>query len=178
MILENMVTQVFHFIRKGDYMKIAVYPGSFDPITNGHIDIIERASKMFDKLIVAVLTNNQKQPLFTTEERIIMIKAATKHINNIEVDYFEGLLINYLKVKNSNIVVRGLRAVSDFENEFQMALMNKKLSKDLETVFLITKLEYSYLSSSVVKELANFNGDIIDLVPENVRSKLMEKMEV
>ncbi|MFZ7121163.1 MAG: pantetheine-phosphate adenylyltransferase [Eubacteriaceae bacterium] len=159
-------------------MKIAVYPGSFDPITNGHIDIIERASKMFDKLIVAVLTNNQKQPLFTTEERIIMIKTATKHIDNIEVDYFEGLLINYLKVKESNIVVRGLRAVSDFENEFQMALMNKKLSKDLETVFLITKLEYSYLSSSVVKELANFNGDIIDLVPKNVNRKLKEKMEV
>ncbi|MPW26044.1 pantetheine-phosphate adenylyltransferase [Alkalibaculum sp. M08DMB] len=159
-------------------MRIAVYPGSFDPITNGHVDIIERASKMFDKLIVSVLLNNKKEPMFTSDERIDMIKNSITHLNNVEVDSFEGLLVNYLNEKKVNVVIRGLRAMSDFENEFQMALMNKKLWDDVETIFLITKVEYSYLSSSAVKEVAVFNGHMKDLVPDNVYNKLQKKLGV
>lgn len=159
-------------------MKIGVYPGSFDPITNGHVDIIERASKMFDTLIVAVLVNHNKEPMFSTEDRIDMITESTAHLSNIKVESFEGLLVNYLCQKEVNYVVRGLRAMSDFENEFQMALMNKKLWSDVETIFLITKVEYSYLSSSAVKEVATFHGDTMDLVPENVYNKITNKLGV
>ncbi|MFZ7132059.1 MAG: pantetheine-phosphate adenylyltransferase [Eubacteriales bacterium] len=159
-------------------MKIAVYPGSFDPITNGHIDIIERASEMFDVIIVAVLVNQNKDPLFSTEERMEMIRKSILNIQNVQVDSFEGLLVNYLKKKNANIIVRGLRALSDFEIEFQMALTNKKLSNTIDTVFLITKLEYSYLSSSVAKEIAQFGGELLDMVPQHVCEMLTEKMGV
>lgn len=159
-------------------MKVAVYPGSFDPITNAHIDIIQRACVMFDKIIVSVLINQNKKPLFSTSERIDMIKDSVKNLSNVEVDSFEGLLVNYLEKKNANIIVRGLRAVSDFEIEFQMALTNKKLSPDIDTVFLITKLEYSYLSSSATKEIARFGGKLLDMVPEYVDTKLKQKMGV
>lgn len=159
-------------------MKIGVYPGSFDPITNGHINIIERASKMFDKLIVGVLVNSSKNPLFTVEERIDLIKNSTMHLDNIEIDSFKGLLVNYLCERKVNYVVRGLRAMSDFENEFQMALMNKKLWSDVETIFLVTKVEYSYLSSSAVKEVAQFNGDMSEFVPSYVANKIRDKLGV
>ncbi len=159
-------------------IEIGVYPGSFDPITNGHVDIIERASKMFDTLIVAVLINRNKEPMFSTEDRIDMIKHSTEHLSNVKVDAFEGLLVNYLCENKVYYVVRGLRAMSDFENEFQMALMNKKLWNDVETVFLVTKIEYSYLSSSAVKEVAAFHGDTMDLVPDYVYNKIRTKLGV
>ncbi|MGB9839120.1 pantetheine-phosphate adenylyltransferase [Thermovenabulum sp.] len=157
-------------------MKIAIYPGSFDPITNGHIDVIERSSKLFDRIIVAVLKNPNKKPLFTVEERIEMIKEATKNIENVEVESFSGLLVDFARMKNAKIIVKGLRAVSDFEYEFQMALMNKKLDSEIETVFIMTNVRYSYLSSSVVKEVAGFGGCIKDLVPPHVEMKLKEKI--
>ncbi|MGB9813465.1 MAG: pantetheine-phosphate adenylyltransferase [Thermovenabulum sp.] len=156
-------------------MRIAIYPGSFDPITNGHIDVIERSLKLFDRIIVAVLKNPNKKPLFSVEERVEMIKEATKHINNVEVESFSGLLVDFAKIKNAKIIIKGLRAVSDFEYEFQMALMNKKLDKDIETVFIMTNTRYSFLSSSVVKEVASFGGCVKDLVPPHVEKKLKEK---
>jgi len=156
-------------------VRIAIYPGSFDPITNGHIDVIERSLKLFDRIIVAVLKNPNKKPLFSVEERVEMIKEATKHINNVEVESFSGLLVDFAKIKNAKIIIKGLRAVSDFEYEFQMALMNKKLDKDIETVFIMTNTRYSFLSSSVVKEVASFGGCVKDLVPPHVEKKLKEK---
>ncbi|MBS3102075.1 pantetheine-phosphate adenylyltransferase [Candidatus Woesearchaeota archaeon] len=156
-------------------MKTAVYPGSFDPITNGHIDVIERALKMFDKVVVAVGDNPGKNPLFSTEERIKMIKESTKHLKNIEIDKFSGLLLNYAKKKNSKIILRGLRALSDFEFEFQRALMNRKIDSDVETIFIMTKEDYVYLNSSIVKEIAMFRGNVKPFVPEAVEKKLMEK---
>ncbi len=158
-------------------MNSAVYPGSFDPITNGHLDIIERGAKMVDKLIVVVLVNKNKKPMFSLEERLDLIAKSVAHLPNVQVDCFEGLLVNYLCEKKINIVIRGLRAMSDFENEFQMALMNKKLCNHVETIFLVTKVEYSYLSSSAVKELALFDGEMKDLVPEYVYEKIIEKVE-
>ena len=156
-------------------MKTAVYPGSFDPITNGHIDVIERALKMFDKVVVAVGDNPGKNPLFSTEERIKMIKESTKHLKNIEIDKFSGLLLNYAKKRNSKIILRGLRALSDFEFEFQRALMNRKIDSDVETIFIMTKEDYVYLNSSIVKEIAMFRGNVKPFVPEAVEKKLMEK---
>ena len=158
-------------------MKAAVYPGSFDPITNGHLDVIERGSKMFEKLIVVVLVNKDKKPMFSLEEKLDLISKSVAHLPNVYVDSFEGLLVNYMCNKKINIIVRGLRAMSDFENEFQMALMNKKLCNHVETIFLVTKLEYSYLSSSAVKELAMFDGEMEDLVPEYVHKKIINKVE-
>ena len=134
-------------------MSCAIYPGSFDPITNGHLDIIKRSSKIFDTVIIAVLNNSSKRPMFSTEEKMDMIKHVTKDIPNVMVDSFSGLLIDYAKEKECNVVVKGLRAVSDFEYEFQMAMMNKKLQDNLETLFLTTGNKYSYLSSSLVKEV-------------------------
>ncbi|MDI6601407.1 MAG: pantetheine-phosphate adenylyltransferase [Thermoanaerobacteraceae bacterium] len=157
-------------------MNIAVYPGSFDPVTYGHLDIIERASSIFDKLIVAVLENSAKKPLFTVEERKDMIKAATMSLRNVEVDYFSGLLVDYMKQNDYHIVIKGLRMLSDFEYEFQMALMNKKLNDDIETLFMMTNSKYAYLSSSIVKEIAKFNGDISELVPEYIALRLKEKL--
>lgn len=157
-------------------MKRAVYPGSFDPITNGHIDIIKRASKLFDELIVAVLVNPAKTPLFTVEERMELIRKSLNNIPNVKVDNFDGLLAHYVSRINADVIVRGLRAVSDFETEFQMALMNKRLNPDVEIVFLMTSYEYSYLSSGVVKEVAKLGGNVSGLVPECVEMKLLEKV--
>jgi len=156
-------------------MKTVVYPGSFDPVTNGHIDIIERALKIFDKVIVTVGDNPGKKPTFSTKERIDMLKESLKKYKNVEVDSFSGLLLNYIKKRNSKIIIRGLRAVSDFEFEFQRALMNRVLNNDIETVFIMTKGDYVYLNSSIVKEIAMFKGNINGLVPKTVEKKLREK---
>ncbi|NLN49378.1 MAG: pantetheine-phosphate adenylyltransferase [Clostridiales bacterium] len=156
-------------------MRICVYPGSFDPITNGHLDIIERASYLFDKLIVGVLINTSKSPLFTVEERINLIKESCSHIKNVEVDSFEGLLIDFMKKKKATTIIKGLRAVSDFEYEFQMALMNRKLSSEIETIFMMTNSKYSYLSSSLVKEVARFGGCVKGLIPGKVENEIKRK---
>ena len=156
-------------------MKISIYPGSFDPITNGHIDIIERASKISDKLIVSVLNNVEKKSLFTVDERVQMIKESTKHFQNVEVDSFDGLLVDYAKSKNANIIIRGLRAVTDFEYELQLAQTNRELYNKVETLFLLTSIQYSYLSSSIVKQVAAENGDISKFVPDFVVNMLKVK---
>jgi|TARA_B100001971_G_scaffold168273_1_gene159586 pantetheine-phosphate adenylyltransferase len=156
-------------------MIIAVYPGSFDPVTNGHIDVIERALKIFDKVIVTIGDNPGKEPTFTTEERMEMLKESTKDLKNIEIDSFQGLLLDYVKSKNSKIIIRGLRAVSDFESEFQRALLNRVVDDEIETIFIMTKEHYVYLNSSIVKEMAMFGGKINGLVPEIVEKKLKEK---
>ena len=156
-------------------MKTAVYPGSFDPVTNGHIDVIERALKIFDKVIVAIGDNPGKKPTFTTEERIEMLKECTKDLKNVEIDSFQGLLLDFVKSKNSKIIIRGLRAVSDFEFEFQRALLNRVVNDKIETIFIMTKEHYVYLNSSIVKEMAMFGGKLNGLVPEIVEKKLKEK---
>lgn len=153
----------------------AIYPGSFDPVTYGHLDIIERSSKLVDELIVGVLNNNAKTPLFSAEERVKMLKEVTKDIKNVNVVPFEGLLIDFAEKMDAGMVVRGLRAITDFENELKMAQTNHKLSPKVETVFLTTSLEYAYLSSTVVKEVAAFGGDISQFVPEIVEHKIQEK---
>ncbi|HHV73547.1 MULTISPECIES: pantetheine-phosphate adenylyltransferase [unclassified Thermoanaerobacterium] len=158
-------------------MNIAVYPGSFDPVTNGHLDVIKRAAKVFDKLIVAVLVNPSKTPMFSLEERVEMLKEVTADIENVEIDSFSGLLIEYLEKVNSKIIVKGLRMVSDFEYEFQMALINKKLNPDVETIFFMTSNKYGYLSSSIVKEVAKFGGCLSDLVPDSVIEKILRKIK-
>ena len=155
-------------------MKTAVYPGSFDPVTNGHIDVIERALKIFDKVIVAVGDNPGKKPLFTTRERIDMLRESTKSLKNVEIDSFSGLLLNYVKSKNSKIIIRGLRAVSDFEFEFQRALLNRVVDSGIETIFIMTKEHYVYLNSSIIKEIAMFGGNINGMVPGIVEKKLKE----
>lgn len=157
-------------------MKIAVYPGSFDPITYGHLDIIKRASKVFDKVIVSVLFNPSKRPMFDLEERTFMISESIKDLGNVEVDTFVGLLTDYAKDKNADVIIKGLRAVSDFEYEFQMALMNKSLNEELETMFMMTSDTYSYLSSSLVKEVSKFGGDISKYVPSVVVKSLRNKI--
>jgi pantetheine-phosphate adenylyltransferase len=154
---------------------IAVYPGSFDPVTYGHLDIIQRAAKHFDHVIVAVLNNEKKNPLFTVEERKVLLREVTAHLPNVEVDSFSELLINYMRTKNAQVIVRGLRAVSDFEYELQMASTNQKLDGNVETFFMMTNPTYSYLSSSIVKEIARFQGAVSDLVPAVVEQALREK---
>jgi len=156
-------------------MKTAVYPGSFDPATNGHIDVIERALRLFDKVIVAVGDNPGKKPTFTIEERMGMLKESTKHLNNVGIDSFSGLLLDFVKGKDSKIIIRGLRAVSDFEFEFQRALLNRVADGDIDTVFIMTKEHYVYLNSSIVKEMAMFGGKVSGLVPEIVEKRLKEK---
>jgi len=157
-------------------MKRAVYPGSFDPMTYGHLDIIKRASEIFDVLIVGVLNNNQKTPLFSVDERVKILKEATKDLKNVQVDSFSGLLVNYAVENNLHIAVRGLRAITDFEYELQMAQANRILSAGkLDTVFLTTSLEYAYLSSSSVKEIACFSGDVSHAVPEFVARQMYAK---
>jgi len=156
-------------------MKTAIYPGSFDPVTNGHLDIIKRAAESFDKLIVAVLYNNKKKPLFNVEERVSLLKEVTKDLPNVSIDSFSGLLVDYTKENDIKIIVKGLRAISDFEAEFQMALVNKKLCPDTETFFMTTKAEYAYLSSSVVKEVHSFGGNIREFVPQCVAEALKHK---
>jgi len=156
-------------------MKIAICPGSFDPATNGHIDIITRAGLLFDKVIVAVLNNPNKKPLFSVEERVELLRKTCGSIKNIEIDSFSGLLTEYAKSKNANAIVKGLRAVSDFEYELQMALMNKKLSPEIETIFVMTSSKYSYLSSSLVKEVASLGGCIRGLVPEIIEEEIHKR---
>lgn len=155
--------------------RTAVCPGSFDPVTNGHLDIIQRGLKSFDTVIVAVAKNSSKNSLFTVEERIEMIKEAVNHNPRIQVDVIDGLLINYVANKKAQVILRGLRAVSDFEYEFQLAQLNRTIDSQIETVFLMTSLHYAYLSSSIVKEIASLNGPIDEFVPENVKKKLVEK---
>lgn len=148
-------------------MKQAIYPGSFDPMTYGHLDVINRASRMFDKLTVSVLNNDAKSPLFSVDERVKILKEATKDIKNVEIDSFSGLLVDYCREKDVHIIIRGLRAITDFEYELQTAQTNRKLSDDeVDTIFLTTSLEYSYLSSSSVKTIISFGGDISQFVPE------------
>ncbi len=158
-------------------MRTAVYPGSFDPITNGHLDIIKRASRVYDKVVVGVLSNKSKTPLFTAEERVDMIKRVTKELENVEVDTFEGLLVDFAKSKNATVIVKGLRTVADFEYEFQMALLNKALNPEYETMFMMTDTKYSYISSSMVKELAGFHGDLTGFVPCDIIETIKKKYE-
>ncbi|HAA90180.1 MAG: Phosphopantetheine adenylyltransferase [Thermoanaerobacterales bacterium 50_218] len=157
-------------------MKIAVYPGSFDPITYGHLDIIERATLIFDKVIVAVCVNPNKKPLFSMEERMKMIAQECAHLPNVEIKCFRGLLSDFVQRENAQVIIRGLRAISDFENEFQMALVNRKLNPNVETLFLMAHPRYSYLSSSVVKEIASLGGKVTDFVSEQVALQLREKL--
>ncbi len=156
-------------------MKV-IYPGSFDPVTYGHLDIIQRCSEKFEHVIIGVLNNSSKKGLFTVEERIELLKETTKGLDNIEIDSFSGLLADYVKEKKCSIVIRGLRAVSDYEYEMQMALVNRKLDENIETLFMVSRSEYVYLSSSIVKEVATHGGNISSFVPEFVEKKLKNKI--
>ena len=156
-------------------MRIAVYPGSFDPLTNGHVDIIRRGAAMFDRIIVAILLNAEKAPLFTAAERAKIIRDVFKDTPSVEADTFEGLLVDYARLQGANVIVRGLRAVSDFEYEMQMALMNRHLSPDVETVFMMPAEQYTYVSSRLVKEVASLGGSVHGLVPDAVEARLLEK---
>ncbi len=157
---------------------IAVCSGSFDPVTLGHLDIIKRGAAVFDKVIVGVLNNVNKQPLFTVEERVEMLKESTKDMDNVSIDSFDGLLIDYMKKVNANVILRGLRAISDFEYEMQIASMNRKLDGEIETFFIMTKNEYSFLSSSIIKEVAKYHGSITGLVPPIVEDALIRKYSI
>ncbi len=156
-------------------MKLAICPGSFDPVTNGHLNIISRAAAMFDKVVVVVMVNGNKTPLFTCEERVELLKRATANMPNVEIDYYDGLLADYAEKKDARVIVKGLRALSDFEYEFQMALTNRKLNPTVETVFLTTNAEYMYLSSSLVKQVAEFGGDIGEFVPDCIVQDILQK---
>jgi pantetheine-phosphate adenylyltransferase len=158
-------------------MRTAIYPGSFDPLTNGHLDVIERAVKLFDHVIVAVAKNESKQPLFTLEERVDLVRRCIKHLPNTEVDSFDGLLVEYANQRKAQAIVRGLRAISDFEFEFQLALMNRKLNEKVETIFMMPKDTYTFLSSRIIKEIARLGGDITAFVPAPVRPALLEKLK-
>ena len=155
----------------------AIYPGSFDPVTNGHLDVIERARKLFDEVIVAVAHNDQKQALFSLEERLELLKTSIGNIDNVRIAQFDGLLVEFAAAQSASAVVRGLRAVSDFEFEFQMALMNRKLNSDVETIFLMPKEEYTYLSSRIIKEIARLGGDVSSFVPDVVAKALGNKFK-
>ena len=156
---------------------VAIYPGSFDPVTNGHLDILKRGLKLFDKIVVAILHNPEKKALFSVEERRAMISESTKSLRNVEVDTFDGLLVAYAARRKANAILRGMRAVSDFEYEFQMALMNRRLNREVQTVFLMTGLRWIFTSSSIIKEAARFGGDIEGMVPPLVLKKLKEKFQ-
>lgn len=159
-------------------MKTAIYPGTFDPITNGHLDIVDRAVKLFDKVIITIARNLEKKPMFTEEERLDMIREAVKPYKNVEVDSFDGLLVHYARTKQASAIVRGLRAISDFEFETQMALMNRKLDSKVETVFLMPNEKYTYLNSSIVREIAKLKGDVTEFVPPVVRLSLERKLRI
>src|SRR5215470_12431022 len=155
---------------------IAIYPGSFDPVTNGHLDLIERGERMFDMLIVAVLRNAEKQPLFSVSERVEMLREVTKHLPSVEIDVFDGLLVEYARKRGAGVILRGIRAVSDYEYELQMALMNRKLEPRLETVFMLPGVTYSYLSSKLVREIAQNGGPLDGLAPAVVEHRLRAKI--
>jgi pantetheine-phosphate adenylyltransferase len=158
--------------------KVAIYPGSFDPITNGHIDMVERGLRLFDKIIVCIMCNPGKETLFTIEERLEMIRESLKKFPNLEIDSFDGLLVDYGAKRNANAILRGMRAVSDFEYEFQLALMNRKLNRKIQTVFLMTGFRWIFTSSSIIKEAARFGGDVTGMVPPMVNQKLKEKFNL
>ncbi len=157
-------------------MRTAIYPGSFDPLTNGHLDLVQRAIKLFDRVIVAVAKSESKQPLFSLEERVELVSQAVAHLPGVEVDCFDGLLVHYVEKRAAQAVVRGLRAVSDFEFEFQLALMNRKLNERIETIFMMPKDTYTFLSSRIVKEIARLGGNVSPFVPEHVRAALALKL--
>lgn len=156
-------------------MKIAIYPGSFDPITKGHLDVLERASSMFDKVIIAVLNNTQKKCFLSADERVELIKQSAKYLKNVSVDSFDGLTIEYARKEKADVLIRGLRAVSDFEYEMQMSQMNSALAPEINTIFLITKPEYNFISSSTIKEIAMMRGDISEFVPDVVKNYIVSK---
>ena len=156
-------------------MRTAIYPGSFDPLTNGHLDVIERAAKLFDRVVVAIAINESKSPLFSLEERRDLVSKSVAHIKNVEVDTFTSLLVDYVEKCSGQAIIRGLRAVSDFEFEFQLALMNRKLNERVETIFMVPKDTYTFLSSRIVKEIARLGGDVRDFVPRQVKEALTRK---
>ena len=157
-------------------MRTVIYPGSFDPLTNGHLDVIQRAAKLFDRVVVAVAQSESKQPLFRLEERLALVKQAVTDLANVETETFDGLLIHYVEQRGAEAIVRGLRAVSDFEFEFQLALMNRKLNEQIETIFMMPKDTYTFLSSRIVKEIARLGGDVSAFVPGHVRTALARKL--
>jgi pantetheine-phosphate adenylyltransferase len=159
------------------WMRTVIYPGSFDPITNGHLDVIQRAARLFDKVIVAIARNESKHPLFTLKERNEMVARSVRHLGNVQADSFEGLLIDYCERRSAQAIIRGLRAVSDFEFEFQMALMNRKLNERIETIFMMPKDTYTFLSSRIVKEIASLGGDVGAFVPAHVRTALHARLK-
>jgi pantetheine-phosphate adenylyltransferase len=156
---------------------LAIYPGSFDPVTNGHLDLIERGTKIFDRLVVAVLRNSEKDPLFTTAERVEMLREVTRQWENVEVDVFDGLLVEYARQRKAQVILRGIRAISDYEYELQMALMNRKLEPNIETVFMMPAEAYSYLSSRLVREISQLGGTIHGLVPPIIEERLKKKSQ-
>src|SRR5574341_1644455 len=155
---------------------LAIYPGSFDPVTNGHLDLIERGTKIFDRLVVAVLQNLEKDPLFSVAERVEMLREVTRPWANVEVDVFGGLLVEYAKHRKAQVLLRGIRAISDYEYELQMAMMNRKMEKNIETVFMMPSVKYSYLSSRLVREVARLDGPLKDLVPPTVEERIRAKI--
>lgn len=157
---------------------LAIYPGSFDPVTNGHLDLIERGSTIFDRLIVAVLRNTEKDPLFSTAERVEMLRDATQKFTNVEVDLFDGLLVDYVRTRDAQVILRGIRAISDYEYELQMAMMNRRLAPHVETVFMLPAEQYSYLSARLVREIARLGGAVQGLVPPAVELRLRNKVPV
>ena len=158
-------------------MRTAIYPGSFDPITNGHLDVARRAAKLFDRVVVAVASNEGKHPLFTLDERLALVKKSVAHLPNVEADSFDSLLVEYVVSRKAQAIVRGLRAVSDFEFEFQLALMNRKLNENIETIFMMPKDTYTFLSSRIVKEIARLGGDVGAFVPAQVETALKKKLK-
>lgn len=157
-------------------MTVAVYPGSFDPVTNGHIDILERTSRVFDHIVVAVIHNVTKQALFTLEERVELIKESTKHLDNVEVECFNGLLADFLKAQEATVIIRGLRSITDFEYESHMSMMNKKLFPEIDTIFIVSDSQYTFVSSSGIKEAAMLGGDVSSMVPSAVEKGLQDKL--
>lgn len=158
-------------------MRMVIYPGSFDPLTNGHLDVIERAAKLFDRVIVAVARSEDKRPLFTPDERLSLVKQAVRHLPTVEADAFDGLLVEYVLNRKAQAIIRGLRAVSDFEFEFQLALMNRKLNENVETIFMMPKDTYTFLSSRIVKEIARLGGAVSAFVPAHVEAALKKKLK-
>jgi pantetheine-phosphate adenylyltransferase len=157
-------------------MRTVIYPGSFDPLTNGHLDVLQRATKLFDRVVIAIARNDGKQPLFTLEERLVLVRESVRGLPNVEADTFDGLLVDYVQRRSAQAVLRGLRAVSDFEFEFQLALMNRKLNDNFETIFMMPKDTYTFLSSRIVKEIARLGGDVSAFVPDHVRAALTAKL--